>query len=102
MSRSHAFACDCGEARKAPAVAVQPAGFVLRVSIAAQGAYASTLIAAQRSGEFAADYGIARSREIHEENRALERGRERVCAGAREVCHGSDVYKRQVFTAMGW
>src|ERR1035441_4836939 len=86
---SRALVSDCCQARKTPAVAVQPAGLVLRVNIAAQGAYAVAVIAPQRPGKFAADGGVARSSEIDEENRALERGRKEVRTGADEVRHDS-------------
>lgn len=75
--------------RETPAFAVEPAGLVTDVNIAAQGAYAGALIALQRLGKLAADVRVAPSCEIDEENRALERGREEVCACAGEVRHGS-------------
>ena len=59
------------------------------MNIAAKGVYSRALIALQRLSKRGADGGIARSCEIDEENRALERSREEVCAGAGEMRHGS-------------
>ncbi len=94
VSGLQAVAGDYGEARKAPTIAVQPAGLVLSMNIAAQGAHTGAFIAAQRLGKLATDGWIARSSEIDEENRALESGCEMVCAGADEVRHGSGPSRR--------
>ena len=69
--------------------AVEPAGFVFLVGIAAQRAHAGAVVALECPGEFIADGGVARSLEIDKENRTAERGREEIGAFAGEVCHGA-------------
>ena len=89
VSMSHVLAAIAGRREKHQPLPCSQQDSSLSVNIAAQGTHAGAFIAAQRLGKFVADGGIARSCKIDKENRALERGREEVCAGAGEVRHGS-------------
>ena len=76
-----------GAAREAPAITVEPTGFVFRVRVAAERADAGSLILLEGLGEFAADGRIARAIEVDEEDTAIQRGREEIGRFASEMRH---------------
>jgi len=76
-------------AREAPAIAVQPAGFVSFVRVATKGAHSGAVIALERAGEVIADCWVAGALKIDKEDGTAEHGCEEICTLAGEIGHGS-------------